>query len=378
MKKKHYIVISIIVVFVLASIFILFPLKKASEVIKIGAILPLTGENAKYGESAKNSIDLAIEEINSGKGINGKKISVIFEDSKGNTKEGVNAIKKLIIANKVSSIIGAMASSITLAIAPIAEESEVVLLSPASSAPEITHAGDYIFRNCYSDIYEGSKMANYIYNETVYRKVSIIHINNDYGMGLREAFREEFKRLGGKVVSIETYDFGATDFRTQIGKLMLSRPDAIYIVGYGEMGRLLIQTKELGCEIPFFSCIMFEDPDIIEISGEISEGIIYTFPSFDTDSKKNVVEDFVNSYKSKYNERPDGFAANTYDALKILSLAIKKGGDKGYKIKEALYTIKDYPGVTGKTSFDINGDVVKPIGIKTVENGKFKWVVFEY
>jgi len=376
--KKIWIGVLILIIAALAVLLVVTQTKRGPEEIKIGAILPLTGEAAKYGKSAKRGIDLALEEINAKGGIKGKKLTIIYEDSKGNPKEGVSAILKLITVHKVPAILGAMSSSVTLAIAPIAEENKIVLLSPASSSPKITHAGDYIFRNCYSDIYEGKKMAHYIYNETRYKKVAIIHINNDYGIGLREAFRDEFNKLGGKVVAVETYDFGATDFRTQLSKIKESDPDAIYIVGYSEMGRLLVQAKELELRIPFFSCIMFEDPDILKVAGDIAEGVVYTYPSYNPKSREDVVANFINIFEKKYNQKPDGFAANAYDALKILALAIEKGGGKSEQIKKALYSIKDYPGVTGKTSFDGNGDVIKPIGIKQSVRGKFKWIYFKY
>jgi len=334
---------------------------KREKVIKIGVILPLTGEAAKYGQSAKRGLDLALEEINASGRLRGKKLSLIYEDSKADPKEGVNAIQKLITIHKVPAIIGAMASSVTLAIAPIAEKNKVVLLSPASSAPKITYAGD-----------------DYIWNETSYRSIAIIYINNDYGIGLKRAFEKRFTELGGKVIISEPYEFGSTDFRTQISKVKNANPDAIYIIGYGEMGRLLLQAKETGLNKPFFSCIMFEDPDILKIAGEAAEGVIYTFPSYDPKSQEKQIRDFVKDFKKKYGQIPDGFAANSYDALKILALAIKKGGEDSEGIKDSLYTVTDFPGVTGKTSFDANGDVKKPIGIKTVKDGRFIWLKFRY
>lgn len=338
----------------------------------------MTGEASKYGESSKRGINLAVQEINSEGGIQGQRLFVVYEDSKADPKDGVSAFQKLITVNKVPAVLGAMSSSVTLAIAPIAEKRRVVLLSPASSAPAITSAGDYIFRNCYSDSYEGRKMAQYVHNETEHRKIAIVHINNDYGVGLAHAFANEFSRLGFKVVATELYDFGATDFRSQITKIQNVRADAVYLIGYGEMARFLVQATELGMRVPFFSCIMFEDPDILKIAGKSAESIIYTFPSYNPESKEESVANFIHSFKKKYGLEPDGFAANTYDALKILALAIKKGGKKSEQIKKTLYSIKDYPGVTGDTTFDKNGDVIKPIGIKKVVDGEFKWVRFRY
>lgn len=352
--------------------------KKELNEIKIGAILPLTGSGAKYGQSAKNGIELALEEINESGGINGNIIKVIYEDSKLEPKEGISAIRKFLTIEKVPAIIGAMASSVTLAIAPIAEENKIVLLSPTSSSADITDAGDYIFRNTYSDIYEGGRMASYVYVHKKYHRVGILHINNDFGVGLSRNFTERFEELGGKVVITESYEQDATDFRSQLSKVEQTNPDAIYLVGYSEMGTILRQAKELRIETPFFSCILFEDPKILETAGEAADGVFYAFPAYNPDSGSEHISKFVQAFEKKYGKKPNIYAASSYDSMKILAKAMEQGGFSSNGIKEALYSIKDFQGVTGKTSFDQNGDVTKPIGIKQVNNGEFVWVHGEF
>jgi len=253
-----------------------------------------------------------------------------------------------------------------------------VLLSPASSSPDITKAGDYIFRNTYSDIYEGRRMGTYAFKQLNFPKVAIIHINNDFGVGLIKTFGESFVKLGGQIVTGESYEQGTTDFRAQLSKIKQSEPNAIYIVGYSEMGQLLRQAKELGINVPFLSCIMFEDPKLIEIAKGAAEGVIYAYPGYTSESKKENVSIFVSRFKQRYDEEPDIYAASSYDALRILAHAMQKGGIEAPGIKAALYSIKDFPGVTGSTTFDINGDVTKPIGIKQVQNGKFTWLETEF
>ncbi|MFA5291847.1 MAG: penicillin-binding protein activator [Phycisphaerae bacterium] len=341
--------------------------------IKIGAILPLTGDGAKYGQSAKKGIDLALKEINTAGGIHNKKLKIIYEDSILDPKQGVNAANKLITVNKVPVIIGAMASSVTLAIAPIAEKSHTILLSPASSAPDITKAGDYIFRNTYSDIYEGPVMARYAYEKLGFRQIAILHINNDFGVGLSKAFQQSFVQLGGKIVDLESYE-NSSDFRSQLNKVKQSNPDSIYLVGYSEMGLVIRQAKEMALNNQILSCIMFEDPKILEVAGDAAEGVIYTYPTYNPNSNQQDVVNFVQIFRQKYNEEPDIYAASSYDSLKILAYAMNKGGLEAASIKQTLYSIKDFPGVTGSTTFDNNGDVTKPIGIKQVQNGKFTWL----
>lgn len=345
--------------------------------VKIGVITPLTGSAAKYGSRAKWGIDLAEKHIKSSSDAS-PKIKLIYEDSKTDPKEAVNALQKLIIVDKVGVVIGAVTSSEFLAMTPIAEKNHVVLLTPSASSPKITEAGDYIFRNTYSDFYEGKKMADYIFNETQHRNVAVLYINNDYGVGLRDAFKQEFEKLGGKVVLENTYDSDEKDFRIHLAKLKRVNAQVLYLVGYAEMGYILKQAKELKILLPTFSCIMFEDANIIKIARNTTDGVIYAYPAYFPESEENIVRKFVNDYKEEYGEEPNIYAATSYDALKILYLAMKKGDVTSEKIKTALYSIRSYPAVTGETSFDVNGDCVKSIGIKKVENGLFKWIHYKY
>ena len=377
--KKIWIGIIIFALVILAAVLVVTQLKREAAKIEIGVITPLTGPAAKYGESTKRGLDLAASELNLGESINGKTISLIYEDSKTEPKEAVSAFQKLTTIHKLRVVIGALTSSEFLAIAPIAEDKKVILFTPSASAPQITNAGDYIFRNCYSDIYEGTKIAQYITNETEYKKIAILHINNDYGLGLRDAFKNELmKKESGEIIDVEMYDLTATDFRTPLSKIKASNPDALYIVGYGEMGRILRETKELGLNIPIFSNIMFEDPDILNIAKEAAEGVIYAYPSYSPENMQGNIVSFIQKFEKEYGQIPDIYAATAYDALNILALAIKNGGENSSQIKETLYSIKDYPGVTGKTTFDKNGDVIKPVGIKKVILGEFKWIKYTY
>jgi len=342
--------------------------------IKIGAILPLTGDAAKWGQASKNAIDLAVEGINKSGGISGRKVAVLFEDDRGGVTDATNAMTKLVKVDKVPLVLGTLFSSATLAIAPIANENKVVLLSPASSAPKITQAGDFIFRNCASDVYEGGIMAGFVHDTLKYRKVGVAYINNDYGLGLKTEFETAFKAKGGEIVASEAFDQGATDFRSLLLKIKAAAPDAIYLPGYPpEMGRLLRQAKELGINKQFLSVVIFEDPRVLELAGGAAEGVIYSCQIFDPTSGEANVRKFVTAYKTKYGSDPDIYAGLSYDAMNIAALAIKNGGTTGGGIRDALYKIRDFPGVTGVTTFDQNGDVTKPIGLKMVRNGKFEW-----
>lgn len=370
--------IPIIVAIVALATIIPISCKKEPKEIKIGAILPLTGDAAKYGEASKNAIALFIDELNASGGIKGKKIKVIYEDDQADPKLGVSAFQKLVTTDKVPVIIGPLPSSVTLAIAPLAEKSKVVILSPASSSPAITNAGDYIFRTVASDLLEGTALANFVYNELKLKKVAIIYINNDFGIGLSNSFSNRFEELGGKIVTVESFEQSATDFRSQLSKIKTLNPQAIYMVGYKEMGNILKQAAELGIKTQFLSFAMFEDPEILKIAGKAAEGLIYSYRSFDPKSSEEVVKKFANNYKSKYGVEPDIFAGLSFDAARILALAIEKGGSNADGIKSALYMVKNFPGVTGEITFDKNGDVTGAISIKTVRQGKFIWYKINY
>ena len=382
MKRFAIASISLVVLCTLALVTLLFTpgcsKKSEPKEIKIGAILILTGSDAKAGQSAKQGIDMAVKEVNGKGGINKKKVRIIFEDDQGEPEKAVTAVRKLINVDKVSAIIGPMWSSSVLAVSPIVEKEHVVILSPTASSPKITQAGDFVFRNTYSDILEGAKAAQYAYNNLKYKSAALIFINNDYGLGLKDAFKEKFLKLGGQIIDEESYDPKSTDFRTQLVKINKLNPEVIYLVGYSEMGKVLVQAKELGISIPFMSCIMFGIGDVIAVAGEAAEGVTYTYPSYDPEHRDKVTQEFGKQYKEKYGTLPDPEAAFAYDATNILFFAMTKGGLDSNSIKNALYQIKDYNGVTGLTGFNADGDVIKPIGFKKIVNGKPVWVVFTF
>ena len=345
--------------------------KPANGAVSIGAILPLTGEAAKYGASSKNGIDLAVDEINKAGGVRGSKLSVIFEDDQGVPAKGVSGFQKLATVDKVPAVIGAMASSETLAIAPMANKSRVVLLSPMSSNPSITKSGDYVFRNCISDLTEGSEMAKYASGKLHVKKAAILYINNDYGVGLRDVFRKNLVKLGGQVVASEGFAQAATDFRSQLAKIKALNPDAVYVVGYNEMIQIFKQAKQLGLRTQFLSTIMLNDPGLVKQTGGASDGAILTAWAYDPQSKDRAMQSFVSAFKNRYGAEPDVFAAQAYDAAKLIAKAISDSGAGAEDIKKGLYGIKNYPGASGTTSFDSNGDVSKPLRFLRVSNGTF-------
>lgn len=349
----------------------------AKKNIKVGAIVFQTGDAAQYGVWVKNGLEMAKDEINSSGGINGQQIEIVYEDDKTDAQTAVTVMNKLLSTESLSVIIAGLTSKSTLAVAPIAESKKVVLFSPCSSSPDITNSGDYIFRNWASDNEEGRLMADYAYNNLGYRNIVTLTMNNDYGLGLQKVFSQRFKELGGNIVSTEEFAESTTNFRTVISKLQSQKFDAIYMPSHAkEAGAFLKQMKENNQNFKVLGSVTYESPELIQIAGDAANGVIFTTPAFNPDANDDAVKKFSAEYQKRFGSKPENFAAHSYDSLKIIALAIEKGGNTSEGIKNALYQISNYSGVSGLTTFDTNGDVKKPAMIKQVKDGQFVSIEF--
>jgi len=264
--------------------------KKGPETIKIGAILPLSGDNARYGVWIKEGLELKREEINASGGINGKKLEIIYEDDQAKPQIAASAMQKLATVDKVPVVFGSWASSSVLAQAPIAEKSKVVVMAEAIS-PKIRDAGDYIFRIQPDARYYIRELVPFVYNQLEIRTVSILFVNNDFGVDQKEVFKAEFEKLGGKILSIEEFKQGDTDFRTPLSKIKRQNPQGVFLPAYIEAGHILKQAKEIGLKAQFLGSIPFENPDILELAGIAAEGVIYPH-HFDSESEDPLVQQY--------------------------------------------------------------------------------------
>lgn len=341
-----------------------YSLSCAKSLIKIGCITPLSGDYHQYGDRVRKGADLALEEINAAGGVDGKKLGVVYEDDQLNAKLGVNAINKLITVDKVPVILGAFGSSVTLAVAPIAEKNKVVLITSSSTADSIKDAGEYIFRNVPTNQKQGADQAQFAYEELGARKAAILYINNDYGTTLRDSFRGKFRQLGGEITSEDGHNEKNTDFRTMLQKAAAKNPDVLYVPSHDqETGLLLKQAKELGIKLPVIGCDGSITKTLIEVAQDAAEGSIYS--SFGWN------QEFEDKFKKKYGENPDAYAATSYDAVYIIAEAIRKGGYTGPGIQKAMLQLKNFPGVSGLTTFDEFGEVNKPYHQFVVRKGEF-------
>jgi branched-chain amino acid transport system substrate-binding protein len=374
MTKKQLIVGAVIVI-VLAAFAgaCLDKQPTESEEIKIGAILPLTGDLAVYGENMKNGMGLAVQEINDKGGINGKNLVVIYEDDQGDPKSSVSAFQKLITIDKVPVVVGVPFSSSALPIAPIADKEEVVLFSVAASSPDLTGISKYFFRNWPSDTYEGAMMGEFTADELKLYNVSVLYANDEWGVGILQVFEKTFEEKGGTIVVKEAFDPGASDFRTQLTKIKKNDPQVIYMLGYlKDLLIMLKQKEELGIDAQILSTYSFYDPQILQEVGEAAEGAIFPVPTYDPESPNDEVGvAYANAYEAKYGVKPDIWSAQAYDAMNIIALALEKDVNTGPEIRDEIAKTKNFEGVTGLTSFDEYGEVIKPLRILTVCDGKF-------
>ncbi len=362
----------IVMIVVLFATTLTFGCAKKTKDIRIGAILPLTGDIAVYGQKMKKGIDLAVGKINKSGGIENKKLVVIYEDDQGDPKSSVAAFRKLITTEKISAIIGGAISACALSVAPIADKKKVVLFSPAATSPKLTGISKYFFRNWPSDAYEGLVMGRFATDSLKLNKVAILYVNNDWGVGLSKEFENSFTIANGSIVAKERFDQGASDFRTQLTKILKSNPQAIYIIGYlKELLILLRQKEEMGIKIQLLSTYGFYDPQILQEAKKASEDAIFTAPIFDPGSPSGIIETYVREYEAKYGVKPDIWSAQAYDAMNIIALALNKGAKTGLEIQAEIANMKNFEGVSGLTSFDEKGDVVKPLKLMTVRNGVF-------
>lgn len=323
--------------------------------LKIGAVFPMTGPIATYGQESVNGMRMALEEINK-TGIKGQKIELMVEDNKGEPVESANSARKLIHVNKVLAVIGSVASSNTLAQAPIAQEAKVPLMTPASTNPKVTQTGDFISRTCFTDDFQGVVMAKFAAENLKAKNAAIIVDNSsDYSKGLAKVFRTEFTRLGGKVIDTEfSYQQKDTDFRTLLQKMRRVKPDVVFLPGYyAEVGLILKQAREMGISVSFLGGDGWDSPTLQELAGP--EGIKNNYISshFSPDDKDPKVQNFVNEYVKRYKQKPGAMAALGYDAMLVMAHAMTNAKALDHEnLKNSINSTKNFTGVTGNITID--------------------------
>lgn len=336
--------------------------KTKTESIKVGAVIPLTGEVATYGESLKKGFELAVAE-------NIGRFEIIYEDSKADKNTGINAITKLINSDKVNFVLSDATSGVTLAIAPIAEKNKVILLDAIATSDAIIKSGDYVFRTAPSNFKQAIKAASFITSDLKIKDIAIIFNQTDYGVNLSEKFKSEIKLQNIIPLYEAGYQDGTTDFKTILLKLKSSNAKAVFAPGnYEETANMLKQARLIGITIPFIGTDGAYSPKFIEIAGNATNNFYLTMMGVDVNN--SMYKNFVATYKAKFNSEPDVFTSYGYEAANILFQSISKEGNDSDKVKQHLYS-NTFKSLTGDLKFDSDGEVIRDYVILKVVNGKF-------
>ena len=348
-----------------------------ANVIKVGEFASLTGKEATFGTSSHEGTLLAIEELNAAGGVLGKKLELLTEDDLSKAGEPATVVNKLISRDGVVAILGEVASSRSLEAAPICQQNKIPMISPSSTNPKVTETGDFIFRVCFIDPFQGTVMANFASKTLKAKKVAIFtDVKSDYSKGLAKYFKDGFVKAGGQIVAELDFNGGDKDFKAQLTAIKSSNPDAVFVPGYYTDAALIcIQAKQLSLNVPLFGGDGWESEDLVKIGQDAVEGQYFSThyaPDVATDKSKN----FVKAYQKRFNGKlPDAMAALGYDSAMILADAMKRAGSSdGQKVRDALAATKDFDGVTGKTTINEKRDATKSAVILQVKGGKFHYV----
>jgi len=345
----------------------------ASDTIKIGEYASLTGKEAGFGQSSHRGTLLAIEELNAAGGILGRQLELITEDNQTKPGESATVAKKLISRDRVVALLGEVASGRSLEAAPIAQAARIPMIAPAATNPKVTETGDYIFRVCFIDPFQGTAMAKFALETLGVKKVAIASsVSSAYSVGLAQFFKETFAAGGGTIVGEQKFSEGDKDFRAQLTAIRASGAEAVFVPAYYTEAALLIrQARELGLTVPFLGGDGWEAPQLLEIGGEALNGCYYSTHFSAEDTSPDAAE-FVRRYRSRWNgETPGAFAALGYDSVKVLVEAIRRAGTTdGPALRDALASIKDFPGATGATTINAQRDATKPAAIIAIRDGK--------
>ena len=339
-----------------------------SNVIKIGVIAPLTGNYAQYGTAVKDGVELKVNEINKAGGINGKKIELIIADSKGDVQESVNAFKKMVSQDKVTAVIGEVVSATTQAISDLAQTAKVPLISATATSIDVTKGKDYVFRTTFTDPYQGTATAKYIHSKGIKSVAILTNSSNDYSVGIANAFKEQAAKDGINIVE-EKYTGDDKNFKAILTKLKGQNTEAMFIPDYyNTIGLIISQARDLGINTRYFGG---DGWDGIQTDfGEVAEGAVFA-SQFSAEDTSEIVQKFINSYKTEYKKEPTMFAALGYDTVEILGTALKSSKDlTGSSIKEALNNVNGIELITGKLKFDADRNPEKSVTFIEIKGGK--------
>lgn len=341
--------------------------------ITIGHYGSLTGSEATFGRSTSNGIRLAIKEFNDAGGLAGRKVALIEYDTQGKTEEAGTAVTRLCTKDKVTAILGEVASTLSIAGGTVAQENGVPMITPSSTNPGVTKIGDMIFRVCFLDSFQGYAMAKFAVDNLKAKKVATLHDQSQaYSTGLKDDFKRAFTDMGGAITTEQAYNKGDPDFSAQLTNIKATNPDAIFVPGYyTDVGNIALQARKIGITVPLLGGDGWDSEELPKIAGPAIEGCHYT-NHYAPDQPTPEVVEFVRKYKDAYEGRtPDGLAALGYDAAKVLFDAMGRGASLGGKdLRDAIAATAGFKGVTGTITIDANRDAKKSAVVLEMVGGK--------
>ena len=346
----------------------------AAESIKIGFFSPFTGPAAADGASAKHAVDLAVKEINDAGGIRGRKIELVFYDDRLNPQEAVAVANKLIEKDQVVGVVSGSYSGPTRVTAPIFAKAGIPMVAGYAVHPDVTKAGDSNFRNGLLGLVEGAAAAELAVKTLKAKRIAVLSMDNDYGRELGNGFRQRAEKLGATIVSYQAYKFpGEREFRPFLTRVKESSPDLIFACGYYNEGALITrQAKELGLTAQIVGTEGMDSPKFLELAGPAVEGVIIV-TTLNRDDPRPHVQSFMRSYRQAYNIDADMVGASSYDALKILAMAIEKAGTDPKAIIKTIAEGQNFDTLTGPIRRFLKGEPIKPVQVQVVREGKFRY-----
>lgn len=341
--------------------------------IKVGVFLDLSGQTSSFGQSTRTGIEMAVEEINAAGGIVGRQVTLIVEDDQGRPEQAATVVTKLVSQDKVAAILGEVASSNSLAAAPKAQQASVPMITPSSTNPKVTEVGDYIFRVCFIDPFQGRVMAQFAATTLAAKSAAIfVDTNSDYSRGLAQYFEQAFIAGGGRIVETQSYTQNDRDFSSQLTAIRAAQPDVIFVPGYyGQVGVIAKQARQLGIQVPLLGGDGWDAQQLFELGGEALNGC-YISNHYSIDDPAPAVQKFVAGYRARSGMNPDGLSALGYDAMNILVDAMKRAGTaETAAVRDALAATQNFPGVSGNISIDAQRNAIKSAVVMEIVDGRF-------
>ncbi len=343
--------------------------------IPVGEFASLTGATASFGQSSHKGTQMAIDEINAGGGVLGRKLRLVTEDDQSRPGEAATVVRKMISRDRIVALLGEVASSRSLEAAPICQQAGIPMISPASTNPKVTEVGDQIFRVCFIDPFQGTVLSKFALSKGWKRVAILTDVKQDYSVGLSQFFKANITANGGEVVSEQSYSSGDKDFKAQLTAIKGAQPDAILASGYyTEAGLIALQARELQIASPLLGGDGWDSPSLVEVGGKAIEGSFFS-NHFSIEDPAPAIQEFLKKYRAKFNAEPDAMAALGYDSAMILADAMKRaGGTESAKLREAIASTKDFVAVTGRITLNKERNADKSAVMLVVKDGQFRYV----